>query len=1630
MPPMLNTLKSDIAPVHRSIYWLFILFCSLFNLSGVYAEGSKDLYPNGATGARACMYATATTTNHPSFPFKTRGTHYVFVQAGEWICVGSSNKGMSYTDQNGVTWKGGIRLIPPNGLPAIVSTTNTGRILSRSQELVGPNGPNQGSGPGYTPLNHKVLPNEAGIWRIEFSVGNDPGSGGPDADNISADEDWTQTASNRFILAWDISVRNVSDNGFVAGRVYANVLNLGIAGEFNNPNRSYHGKNYVLTKDGRAYYVSNNGNNGYGFTFFANNKGLVDPSGASLYKSLNFSDQAIINYVQDPRAQDNAVKNLITHKLFYNAPAPDLPADAPVCIEGNSVISTWLKREAIVPVTTDVKFTGAEGTLNQSGQKGGYITFNANVQGSYRIVIPIPNRASRVLTGSAGQGPNTIKWDGRDGSGVLVPANTIIPEVRVRLTSAEVHFPFLDMEINPKGIIIELTKNEPEYGIDRTSLNESVYSDRVYWDDSDITSADTEKPNPIINTTDGRPSTDNGHIWSSYSGGNGNSYGNGKAMDTWAYMLSDDAATPLNVAVKVADLKIASITTEANGQNAGNEIIYRIKVENVGPSDVSGAKFALALPAGINVTNVSFSTIGPCGQESNRALNGQLLTSELNLSKDCVVEYVIKATITADISVGGLHLEASIMRPNDVTDPDASNQTFETPPTDPHEECENGMGTENCNNIRYNAIKTLEFCAGSPITPFSYDLAAGGTNYTVDGLPAWLIPTYANGKVTFAGTPDTHGSFYFTVGTAGNEREKTTFLIEINPVPVIASQPVAITVCSGTDALFSVESGATDTYQWQYEEAGVWKNFVDGGNIIGAATATLKISATSSNDNGKKIKVVITSAMGCSTISNEIAVTVHPLPSAPTLSANGAPTAFCEGGSVLLTSSSSTGNQWYRDGSLLTGETGQTYRANTIGKYTVITTNANGCSSMVSNDIQVTVNSLPQTPVVTPTTNTTFCAGSSVVLTSSSMTGNQWYKEGQPIQGATESSYTAITSGDYTVMVTNSNDCQSSMSRPVPVTTVLFPETPTISPAGATTFCEGGIVTLTSSSAAGNQWYKNGNLIPGATNQTLDVNQIGIYTVKVTNATGCVSAISALTNVTVKRVPKGYADLVNTLSCTQSSFSYSLQANVNNTAKGGNSVPASFSWTASSNLVTGVASGSGKTMNATLINISATVQDVVYTVTPKAESGGCAGQPFQITVRVPACVNISISKTADKSSVAAPGDKINYTIIVHNNGNANHNQVKVNDPLLGGFLDRPAGDNGNGILEKDETWTYRGTYTITQSDLDNNGVPLAATGKVLNTATVSSLEFPLSKSATAEVAIQANPSLTLVKTGAMNRGFTTMTYTFNITNNGNVTLKNVTVKDPKIPQPIVLKQTVLVPGASTTGQAIYTITNEEKIAGSVSNTAKAEGLSNTGTKAVDISGSTENNDDPTVIDITRYPIAIDDFAKTKADEEVMVPVINNDRPALFPLNAATLEVRSQPTNGVLALNKDGKVVYRPNKGFFGVEKFSYKVDDANGLSSNIAQVRIDVAPPPLDIPNTFTPNGDGKNDAFQITGMENYDAVSIFVYNRWGDEVYRSINYKNEWNGNGLNDGTYFYVLKLKKGKSEESRRSWVLIKR
>ncbi len=83
---------------------------------------------------------------------------------------------------------------------------------------------------------------------------------------------------------------------------------------------------------------------------------------------------------------------------------------------------------------------------------------------------------------------------------------------------------------------------------------------------------------------------------------------------------------------------------------------------------------------------------------------------------------------------------------------------------------------------------------------------------------------------------------------------------------------------------------------------------------------------------------------------------------------------------------------------------------------------------------------------------------------------------------------------------------------------------------------------------------------------------------------------------------------------------------------------------------------------------------------------------------------------------------------------------------------------------------------------------------------------------------------------------------------------------------------------------------------------------------------------------------------------------------------------------------------------------------------------------PLKIPNAFSPNGDGINDTWFIENLWFYPDNEVVIYNRWGNLVYRAAPYNNDWDGNGLPDGTYYYVLTIK--STGQTYKGFVAIKR
>lgn len=82
-----------------------------------------------------------------------------------------------------------------------------------------------------------------------------------------------------------------------------------------------------------------------------------------------------------------------------------------------------------------------------------------------------------------------------------------------------------------------------------------------------------------------------------------------------------------------------------------------------------------------------------------------------------------------------------------------------------------------------------------------------------------------------------------------------------------------------------------------------------------------------------------------------------------------------------------------------------------------------------------------------------------------------------------------------------------------------------------------------------------------------------------------------------------------------------------------------------------------------------------------------------------------------------------------------------------------------------------------------------------------------------------------------------------------------------------------------------------------------------------------------------------------------------------------------------------------------------------GLCGDNAQKDIEIVPCEVEIPNVFTPNADGVNDELRFKHLEFFPGSSLQILNRWGNTVYESSDYQNNWNADGVSDGTYAFFL-------------------
>ncbi|SFH76594.1 DUF7507 domain-containing protein [Parapedobacter indicus] len=412
----------------------------------------------------------------------------------------------------------------------------------------------------------------------------------------------------------------------------------------------------------------------------------------------------------------------------------------------------------------------------------------------------------------------------------------------------------------------------------------------------------------------------------------------------------------------------------------------------------------------------------------------------------------------------------------------------------------------------------------------------------------------------------------------------------------------------------------------------------------------------------------------------------------------------------------------------------------------------------------------------------------------------------------------------------------------------------------------------------------------------------------------------------------------------------------------------------------------------------------------------CTITPIEIRPAV-ALVAVATNTGSGRNGAFIVGDKIEYRFTVTNRGNTTLAGFVLNDTKLG--LKDVVVDE---TLAPGESFVRMFRYTITQEDI------LAK--QVVTSATVNA-ESPTG-TATADVSgdevTNDVPTLVPVAEGpesSNDEGETPQNtpVTVNVVDNdeeGSSELDPATVRliDPETGEP---SEAVTIPGEGT-----YTVGAD----GTITFTPIREFYGESTIQYVvrDVNGLEADPAAITVAVAQSQPAASDDTQQGSFNGPVQIQLVSNDQPDTAPLDPSTIEITSQPQHGTLEIGADGIVTYSPNQYYTGPDEFSYRVMDANGNWTNVATVQITVSG--FNIPNIITPNGDGQNDRFVIVGLADYDNAEVLIFNRWGNEVYRSNSYKQDWDAQGISEGTYYYLITLRKDGKETVHKGWLVIKR
>ena len=953
------------------------------------------------------------------------------------------------------------------------------------------------------------------------------------------------------------------------------------------------------------------------------------------------------------------------------------------------------------------------------------------------------------------------------------------------------------------------------------------------------------------------------------------------------------------------------------------------------------------------------------------------------------------------------------------------------------------------NNININACgrAAIAVSGGKP----AYD---GSTfNYTVS--PANQIAGNASGTVA------QNGVITFTATQAGNytiyvQDAEGCFHAQVVNIPSVAAATANISttgnsICVGDNATLTA-SGA-NTYVWntgantntlQVTTAGTYTvtaTSAAGCTASSSAIVTLRAAATPpiialisplctvgnaqldagagytayAWSTGSPIRTATVTASGnyTVTVTNNVGCTATAVytvapnanPNAPAIVAN-APLCGTNG---FITLNAGTGYTNYNWSNNTTAQ--PTTTITQAGTYTVTVSNALNCTATAT--FAVTQENIPTTPLIAQ--STPLCSNSTGSIAVNAAVGGQTYAWNT---GATTATIATTTAGIYTVTTTNAAGCKATATAAVAQFSAPIP------PALAPTYnvCAGGNVSI---NATGNYAAYAWNT--GATTPIITINTANTLTVTVTDAIGCKATASTIVDVYALPI----APSINTIGALCSNQCASLESSTGY---------ASFSWSNGSSVFNTLVCDAG-TYTVTVTNFRGCTITTSKTITKNTaplpplvtvQPQLCAGSAATLTVQG-SFTNYNWNNTAATPAISVTSAGL-YTVTVTDTNNCTAtNTVNVitnaapTKPIIGmdglfclnssANLVASAGYSNyqwsgtSGSSTQTQTITTAGTYTVTVTNLAGctNTASFAAQNKPLPATPTIAVTRPLCVGKATQLVAQGGYTSYIWTgnvSGQTDSIATAGVYTVTVTGQNGCTNTNSKTVAQELPTLVSFVGTMFFCEGATTPLS----TNKPFSAYQWSSGATTQSIVITQTGTYTVTATETNGCTGTAAaTITKVPLPMLNAGadRTVYPNEVVQLVATSN--ASFPTYVWT---------GAAVSNSD-----IPNPTATPTETATYIVsilDSYNCVASDEVTITVLDFLDCLQPDEGFTPNGDTKNDTWQIPCLLYFEPNTVSVYNRYGQLLFDATNYKGDWDGSvagkPLPDGTYYYVVTLTGG--------------